>query len=170
LHRVCNKIRATTSKTSTLEDVDNVVPVVGVNTKRVTKGWRGDSHHDIHTGKLRPHLERRAKDDTARHTRLEEVRPGLGAFRSLEVNLLLDLLELENDEVVLLVASSVEVSKNLQRLFLPVRSIRLINGVYEEEKCAPVVIDEPTGGLGEREHTERKDDSGDHLETPWDTE
>jgi len=75
---------------------------------------------------LRPHLKRAAKDDTTADTDLEKVHPGLGTFRSLKVDLLFDFLEFKNHEVVLLVTSTVEVSKDLQSLCLAVRRMRLI--------------------------------------------
>lgn len=73
----------------------------------------------VHTTELRPHLQRGTQPYSPQDARLEQVSEGFGTLCPLEVDLVFDFLEFENDEVILLVASTVEIRKNLKGFYLP---------------------------------------------------
>lgn len=95
-----DEVTTTTCETGTLEDIDNVV------------------HHDVHSGKLRPHLQGSTETDTAENTRLEKIEVGLGTFSSLKLNLFLNLGVFELYEVVVLVTPTMEIGKDLQSFLI----------------------------------------------------
>lgn len=131
---VGDEVDPATGETGTFEDVDDVV------------------HHDVHTGKLRPHLDSAAEVDTPQNAGLEEIEVGLGTFVTLELDLGPDFSVLEKDELILLVASTVKVGEDLEGLGFA------------------ALVEQPTGRLGEPEHADGENEGGDGLKTPWNTE
>jgi hypothetical protein len=67
-------------------------------------------------------------------------------------NLLLNFFKLELDKLVVHVAFSMKVGKDVEGLRIT------------------AIVNEPTRRLGEKVHAEGQDDSGDHLETPRNAE
>jgi len=94
LDGVGDKVTTATCETCTFEDIYNVV------------------HHNIHSAKLRPHLERTTETNAAENTRLEEIQVRLGAFSTFKVDLMFDLLVFENNKIVALVTSTVKIGEN----------------------------------------------------------
>ena len=83
---------------------------------------------------------------------LEEAEVGLGTLLALVLDLVDDLGELELDKLVVRVALAVEVGENLERLILV------------------SMVEQPSRGLREPEHADRKHESRYHLDTPRDAE
>lgn len=79
-----------------------------------------DVHHDIHPAQLTPHLDRTTKTDTSKHPRLEQIHITLRALRTFELDLVPDLIELKLYELVVLVASAVQVREDFECLLFPV--------------------------------------------------
>jgi hypothetical protein len=102
LDGISNQVTTCTGETCTLEDVDDVV------------------HHDIHTRQLRPHLKGTSEEDTASDTGSEQVKVGFGTFSALKMHLGLNFLKLEHHKLVLLVTTTVKISKNLKSFFFAV--------------------------------------------------
>ena len=129
VYAVGDEVGTTAGETCTLEHVDDVVPELELDGV-TTENAEVYVHHDVHTGELRPHLERSTERDTAEDTRLEEVEVGLGALLALKVDLLLDLRHLQLDELVVRVALPMQVRQDLQRLLVapvvdePTRTLR----------------------------------------------
>lgn len=121
LNGVGDQVGATASETGTLEDVDNIVPTRDqLVRRRVIPMISLDVHHDVHAGKLRPHLQAGTETNTAEDARLQQIEVGLRSFGALEDDLLLDLRELELYELVVDISATVQVGKNDECFLLTV--------------------------------------------------
>lgn len=109
-------------------------------------------HGDVHAGKLRPRLEGNSEEDTAGVGGLEEFGVRAGGESAVEGDGILDFLELGLDIGVVLVTVSAQVSKDLKSLL------------------GTALIGQPTGGVREDGDTSKKNDTGNDLDTPGDTE
>ena len=150
MYSVGNEVSAPASESGALEHIDNVV------------------HHDIHASKLTkrnqcrpslsrginvpPHLQASTEDDTTEDIWLEQIDVALCTLCPLEINLLPDFLELELHEGVVFVSLAMQVGENLERLILV------------------SMVEQPSRGLREPEHADRKHESRYHLDTPRDAE
>lgn len=117
-----NEISACTGKASTLEDVDDIVPALCVSALCV-RMWN-NSHHDVHTSKLGPHLKRSAQHYTASDGWLEQIEIGFGTFFAFECDLLSDFRKFELHQFVVGISSTVKVSENFEGIIFTNKYVR----------------------------------------------
>jgi len=109
-------------------------------------------HHDVHSGHLGPDLKEETQEDTTEDTGLEEIQPRFGTLGTLESNGLHNFVVFELNELILSIALAVKIGQDLESFVIA------------------VVINQPTRRFREPHHSEGKDDSGDDLKTPGETE
>lgn len=130
-----DEIGTVTDYTCTLEYIDDIIPGRCMRTRSYREG--GKLHHDIHSAQLWPHLKAASQHDSAWITRLEQIKVRFGAFCALKVDLIFrvleihyfwrkenyllsDFLEFELDKLIIRIASTMKVSKNLKSFIFPI--------------------------------------------------
>jgi hypothetical protein len=111
--------------------------------------YRGISHHDVHSAKLRPHLDGHAKDDTLDDAGLYQSSEASFSDFALKGKCVFDLLVFGKNLGVVDIAGAVEVGKDMEGLL-------------------PAVLGrEPAGREREEEEADEEDSTGNSLDTPW---
>ena len=141
------------SDAGTLHDVD-LMQLLEINSswKMFTDKTYNIVHHDVHSTKLRPHLNAHTENHTLEHAGSNKSLEACNRLFTLEPNRFLDFAILGKDLGIVQVAVSVKESEGLVG-FIPA-----------------VFASEPTRRLGEEEHADKEDECRNHLDTPWNTE